>query len=135
MGESRNSVCEGPGERRWNRAPRRSVRGPACPSPGGGLPFTRLLGRPGTHLDAGRGTALLPVAVERVQQPLELPRLGGVPARHDPEHQHLARVSGRRQEAFQLHVGHQGHLHHTLAAGLDVLFANELPQHQGAVGE
>lgn len=108
---------------------------PSQSQPRGGLPSTRPLGRPGTHLDAGRGAALLPGAVERVQQPLELPRLGGVPARHDPKHQHLAGVSGRRQEAFQLHVGHQGHLHHTLAAGLDVLSADELPQHQGAVGQ
>ena len=41
------------------------------------------------------GAALLPAAVEHVQQPLELPRAGGVLARHDPEHQHLTGVSGR----------------------------------------
>ena len=134
VSESRNSVCEGPGERRWNRAPRCSVRGPAHPSPGG-LPSTRLLGLQRTHLDAGRGAALLPAAVEHVQQPLELPRAGGVLARHDPEHQHLTGVSGRWQEALQLHVGHQGRSHQAPAAGPDVLFANELPQHQGAVGE
>lgn len=88
---------------------------------------------PGTHLDAGGGAALLPVTVERVEQPLELLRAGGAQAGQDPEHQHLAGVPGCRQEALQFHVRDQGYLHHASAASADVFLTKELPQHQGAV--
>lgn len=88
---------------------------------------------PGTHLDAGGGTALLPVTVERVEQPLELLRAGGAQAGQDPEHQHLAGVSRCRQEALQFHVRHQGSLHYASAASADVFLTEEPPQHQGAV--